>query len=100
MSKYGVFSGTYFPVFELNTEIYGVNLRIQFECRKRQTRKNSAFGHFLRSGNLVYAGAGKKMLLKAILLREKCPNTCMFLYSDWIQENTDQKSLRIWTLFT
>ena len=24
----------------------------------------------------------------------------IFLYSDWIQENTDQKKLRIWTLFT
>ena len=23
-----------------------------------------------------------------------------FLYSDWIQKNTDQKKLRIWTLFT
>ena len=29
MSKYGVFSGLYFPVFGLNTEIYGANLRIQ-----------------------------------------------------------------------
>ena len=25
MSKYGIFSGPYFPVFGLNTEIYGVN---------------------------------------------------------------------------
>ena len=25
---------------------------------------------------------------------------CIFLYSYWIQENTDQKKLRIWTLFT
>ena len=25
MSKYGVFSGPYFPVFGLNTEIYSVN---------------------------------------------------------------------------
>ena len=25
VSKYGVFSGPYFPVFGLNTEIYGVN---------------------------------------------------------------------------
>ena len=38
-------------------------------------------------------------------LREKCPNTefflvRIFLYSDWIQENMDQKKLRIWTLFT
>ena len=38
-------------------------------------------------------------------LPEKCPNTefflvCIFLYSVQIQENTDQKKLRIWTLFT
>ena len=38
-------------------------------------------------------------------LREKCPNTELFLvhiflYSVRIQENTDQKLLRIWTLFT
>ena len=38
-------------------------------------------------------------------LREKCPNAefflvYIFLYSDWIQENTDEKKLRIWALFT
>ena len=38
-------------------------------------------------------------------LREKCPNTVyflvhIFLYSVRIQENTDQKILPIWTLFT
>ena len=42
-------------------------------------------------------------------LSRKCPNTefflvCIFLYSDpylvQIQKNTDQKNLRIWTLFT
>ena len=49
MSKYGVFSGPYFPVFRLNTEIYSVNVRIRFEYRKIRTRKNSEFGHFLRS---------------------------------------------------
>ena len=49
MSKYGVFSGPYFPVFGLNTEIYGVNLLIQSEYRKIWTRKNSAFGYFFRS---------------------------------------------------
>ena len=31
VSKYGVISGPCFPVFELNTEIYEVNLRIQSE---------------------------------------------------------------------
>ena len=49
-NKYGVFSGCYFPVFELDTEIYGVNLRIQSKDRKIRTRKNSVFGHFPRSG--------------------------------------------------
>ena len=47
MPKYGVFSGPYFPVFELNTEICGVNLRIQSEYRKIRTRKKFRFGHFL-----------------------------------------------------
>ena len=27
MSRYGVFSGPYFPIFGLNTDIYGVNLK-------------------------------------------------------------------------
>ena len=31
VSKYGVFSGLYFPVFGLNTEIYEANLCIQSE---------------------------------------------------------------------
>ena len=52
MSKYGVFSGPCFPVFGLNTEVYGVNLRIQSEYRKIRTRKNSVFGHFSRSVTL------------------------------------------------
>ena len=49
MSKYGVFSGPYFSVLGLITEIYGVNFRIQSEYRKIRTRKNSVFGHFSRS---------------------------------------------------
>ena len=49
VSKYGVFSGPYFPVFGRNTEIYEVNLRIQSEYRKTRTTKNSIFGHFSRS---------------------------------------------------
>ena len=39
MSKYGVFSGPYFPVFRLNTERYGVRLRIQSECDKNGPEK-------------------------------------------------------------
>ena len=34
-----VFSGPYFPLSELNMEIYGVNLRIQSEYKKIRTRK-------------------------------------------------------------
>ena len=34
MSKYGVFSGPYFPAYRLSTEIFFVNLRIQSECEK------------------------------------------------------------------
>ena len=49
VSEYGVFSSPYFSVFGLNTEIYGVNLRIHSEYRKIQTRKNSVFGFFSRS---------------------------------------------------
>ena len=53
VSKYGVFSGPYFPVFGLNTEIYSVNLLDQSEHRKVRTRKNSVFGHFLRSECII-----------------------------------------------
>ena len=48
-SKYGVFSGPYFPAFGLNTERYFVSLCIRSECGKIRTRKNSVFGHFSRS---------------------------------------------------
>ena len=37
VSKYGVTSGPYFPIIGLNTEIYGVNLRIQSEYRPEIT---------------------------------------------------------------
>ena len=36
VSKYRVFSGLYFPVFGLNTEIYSVNFCVQFKYRKIQ----------------------------------------------------------------
>ena len=60
MSKYGVFSDPYFPVFGLNTERYGVShpiqseygkvsILIQSKYGKIRTRKNSVFGHLSRS---------------------------------------------------
>ena len=46
------FFGSCFPVFGVNTEINGVNLRIQTESGKIRNRKNSIFRHFSRSGCL------------------------------------------------
>ena len=47
----------------------------------------------------------RKLRWRTAPLLEKCPNTELFLvriflYSVRIQENTDHKYLRIWTLFT
>ena len=50
VSKYGAFSGPYFPVFGLNMGIYFVNLRIMSKYSKTWTRKSTVFGHFSRSG--------------------------------------------------
>ena len=41
MRVFGVFLVRIFPVFGLNTEIYRVNLRIQSECGKKQTRETT-----------------------------------------------------------
>ena len=47
--KYENFSGTYFPIFGLNMEICGVNIRIKSECGKIRNRKNSLSEYFSRS---------------------------------------------------
>ena len=54
----------------------------------------------LNYGDIIYDQAFNNSFHKKLnpLLREKCPNTEFFLVR--IQENTDQKKLRIWTLFT
>ena len=59
--KYGIFYGPYFPIFELNMEKYSVSLRIQFECGKIRTRKNSVFGQFSRSEIRIHYPAIKKL---------------------------------------
>ena len=43
------FCDPYFSTFGVNTETYGVSLRIQSECGKIRTGKNSVFGHFSRT---------------------------------------------------
>ena len=49
VSKYRVFFGPYFPVYGMNSEIYGANLHIQPKYRKIRARKNYVFGHLSRS---------------------------------------------------
>ena len=46
MSKYGVFSGPYFPVFGLNTEIYGVNSVFSPNAGKYGPEKTSCLDSF------------------------------------------------------
>ena len=57
------YSGPYFPSFVLNTESYGVSLRIQPECGKIRTRVTPHKGTFLRSVqqrfNLHYSKTSK-----------------------------------------
>ena len=54
VSKYRVFSGLYFSTLELNTDRCEVPLRIQSECGKIRTRKNSVFEHFSRIANYIW----------------------------------------------
>ena len=56
-----------------NTERYTVSLRIQSKCEKIRTRKNSVFGPFSRSGNLLqlllaYQYIALEWMLLALLL--------------------------------
>ena len=61
VSKYGVFSGPYFPALGLNTQRYSVSLRIHSECEKIRIRKNSVFGHFhaVKSSNVKLGNKGR-----------------------------------------
>ena len=57
-------SGSYFPVFGLNREIYGVNLRIQSEYKKIRTRNNFVFGHFSNSDSFTWQNRFSHVTLK------------------------------------
>ena len=93
-SKYGVFCGSYFPVFGVNTEIYSVNLHIQSENGK--TYGPEIFGHFSRSENhgLVLRKErrviefSQKVCFKSYIdmnteLRKKAKNHLEKLFSSW-----------------
>ena len=49
------FFGPYFPVFGLNTEKYGVSIRIQSECRKIRTRKTPNTDTFHAVGISIFS---------------------------------------------
>ena len=74
MFKYCVISGPYPPAFRLNTDRYGVSLRIQSKCGRIRTRKNFVFGHFPRSDFL------KKFILE------------YFICMHWEQSNKSKLS--------
>ena len=82
--KYGAFSSQYFPASRLNMGRYWVCLRIQVECGKIRTRKNSIFGPFLRSLR-VY-------LMQAFMRSQNmiCENRC--ICENWIKlEKKDKR---------
>ena len=73
--------------------LWGKGCKIKFTICKKQYVIKSFFGS--HSSKTTATGS----------LREKCPNTEFFLFrvflsSKWILENTDQKKLGIWALFT
>ena len=67
VSKYEVFSGPYFPAFGLNTERHEVSLRIQSECGKIRTKKNSVFGYFPRSGPYLHQACFVSYVLERVV---------------------------------
>ena len=80
------------------------------------TDENASFAFFFLSIGFAFSNPFGSTSVMAVYvwslvsltpctLREKCPNTefclvCIFLHSVQIQENTDQKKLGIWILFT
>ena len=63
MTEYGVFPGHYFTVFGLETETYLINVRIQSEYGKIQTRK------------LSHSDIFHKMIDYSVQIK-----TCIFMY--------------------
>ena len=80
------------------------------KTKKRKKVKNIMVADCLKRCILYHVGLDRdndcwEKELPSITLREKCPNTEFFLvrilpYPVQMRESTDQKKLRIWTLFT
>ena len=109
--------------FQIRSFFLFVFSRIRTEYGKKQTRKKLRIWTLFTRPNVllqtlkqtfgkkthINSGPSNMLLVWSIYstrsLREKCPNTeffliHIFLYSVRMQENTDQKKLCIWTLFT
>ena len=72
VSKYGFFSGPYFPALGLNTERYFVvSLRIQSECRKIRTRKTPYLDTFHTVKSLYNDVKNSHCILWIILCNRK-----------------------------
>ena len=85
----------YFSPFGLNTERYEISLRIQSECGKIWTKKNSVFGHFSRSEwystNIVpWETFGGLLLWQRPMLQ-----LYFFLLYSWLQ---NARKLYIWNI--
>ena len=86
---------------------YSTNVRLLYPLKTSENFWFLIFFRVYRSGTLVEDGVITKWSrwsVKFPSLRENCPNTEFFLvrifpHSDWMQENTDQIKLCIWTLF-
>ena len=66
VSKYGVFSGLYYPAFGLNTERYALSV-LSPNAGKYGTRKTSVFEHFSRS--VWYTSSSDSFSLMSHFLR-------------------------------
>ena len=87
--------------YDANTKV-PKNLFLFLHLPYNQTRVSTALRNCVYCANANWSRWYSSILDCELNPR---PNTELFLvriflYSDWIQENTDQKQLRIWTLFT
>ena len=100
VSKYGVFSGAYFPAFGLNMDRFTRHV-----SRKQSTtnfpKKTNIPYPLIRTCTCAYHGVRNvyfsENLAYFVFLGHPF---CISPYSYRMRENTDQKKLCIWTLFT
>ena len=89
------FSSPYFHAFRLNTERYGVTLRIQFECGKIRTRKTPNMDAFHVC--LVTCQASMMERFTKIVGSSKLENKAQFY--DMLRYKTQQKTVRFSRVF-